>query len=315
MKKIAFTCGDPAGIGFEVLLKALLQLPKPLNFYPLIFGTQALFEHEAYRSLLAELALILNNQFELRSVFNLKQVSLGQATASQGEAAAVFIKEAVQAVMNRECVSLVTAPISKEAMALAQQPFLDHTTFLKALTKVDEVSMAFYSSYFSVVLATVHVPLNKVSSLISQKNFLEKRLVHCFDFMNFLGKKHPKIAVAGLNPHAGENGLYGVEEQQVIVPFVNAAGPQVFGPFAPDTIFRSLLNKEFDCLLAMYHDQALIPLKLLAFDEAVNVTMGLPFLRTSPDHGTAYDIVGRDCANPASMKAAIQFAYQHSITI
>ena len=307
MKKIAFTCGDPGGIGFEVLLKALLLLPKPLSFYPIIFGSKALFEHAYYRDLVDELKSELHYCIEFKSVFNLNSIVFSQARAQQGEASASYIKSAVESVLAGDCSALVTAPISKEALSLAKMPYLDHTTYLKYLCEVDEVSMAFYSSYFSVVLATVHVPIQCVSALISQENFLHQRLEHCFEFMTLMGEHAPKIAVAGLNPHAGENALYGFEERDVIEPFVKAAGSKVFGPFAPDTLFRRLVNKEFDCVLAMYHDQALIPLKLMAFDEAVNVTIGLPFLRTSPDHGTAYDIVGTNRANPASMKAAIDF--------
>eukprot|EP01047_Picozoa_sp_COSAG01_P032667 COSAG01_NODE_2372_length_7810_cov_5.360135_7_plen_274_part_01 len=274
MKRLAFSCGDPAGIGLEVTLKALQALPQPWGFQAVLFGTSLLFEQPLYREILSD----LEDDLDLRHVYDLSTLELGRATADQGSASAKYIEAATQAVLSGACQALVTAPINKQALHLAGLPYTGHTTYLKALTGADFVTMAFYSEVLKVVLATVHEPLSAVPDLLAEPGFLEKRLRHAEDFARGFATKRPKIALAGLNPHAGEGGLFGCEEENILAPVLAACHldyAQVSGPYAPDTVFRRAVQGEFDCVLALYHDQGLIPLKLLAFDDAVNVTLGL----------------------------------------
>ena len=317
MKKIAFSCGDPAGIGIEVIFKALNSFNSPLPFIPVLFGSKCLFEQDFIKGLYHNHILkkwVSGSEKEgfiyWSDVYDLDQIEIAKSTQNQGKAQAAYIKAAVSAVLSKQCDALVTAPINKHALHLANEPYLDHTSMLKFLCGVSKVNMAFYSSCLSVVLATVHCPLKEVPRLIKQPDLLKNTFLNAIDFVQNFSPNQVRIAVAGLNPHAGEKGLFGDEEDKFIAPYIHefsSKNVQLSGPFSPDTVFRDAVNGHYDCVIAMYHDQGLIPLKLLAFDEAVNVTLGLPFVRCSPDHGTAYDIVGKNVANPFSMKAAIDY--------
>lgn len=237
---------------------------------------------------------------------------LGRPTEVSGLAALKSIQESVKMALSGEVDAIVTAPISKTAMKLAGCQATDHTTLLKDLTGVTHTSMAFFSDPLKVVLATVHIPLADVPSRLTDQQ-LTLTLEHTQQFCRWMGMDQPRIAFAGLNPHAGEGGLMGAEELTHLQPFCaqkRASGVHLSDPLPPDTVFRQAHQGDFDVVIALYHDQGLIPVKLLAFDSAVNVTVGLPFIRTSPDHGTAYDIVGKNLADPSSMIAAIHQAHQ-----
>jgi 4-hydroxythreonine-4-phosphate dehydrogenase len=206
--------------------------------------------------------------------------------------------------------AIATAPVSKEAFRLAGLPWNGHTDLLAHLTGAPHVAMMFESPALRVVLATIHIALAEVPEALTQP-VLESTIELTALGLPRLGVASPRIAVAGLNPHAGEHGLFGREEDTIIVPAIASCrrrGIDVTGPFPGDTVFLRAHRGEFDVVVACYHDQGLIPLKLLAFGEAVNVTLGLPIVRTSVDHGTAFDIAGRGVANPESMIAAVLLA-------
>jgi 4-hydroxythreonine-4-phosphate dehydrogenase len=206
--------------------------------------------------------------------------------------------------------ALATAPVNKEAFRLAGLPWSGHTDLLAHLTGAKHVAMMFYSDVLRVVLATIHMPLADVPRALTQAT-LESTIDLTARELPRFGVDRPRIGLAGLNPHAGEHGLFGLEEQEALAPAVAACrsrGVDVSGPFPGDTIFVRAVRGEFDVVVACYHDQGLIPVKLLAFGEAVNVTLGLPIIRTSVDHGTAFDIAGRGVADPGSMIAAVLLA-------
>jgi len=206
--------------------------------------------------------------------------------------------------------AMATAPVNKEAFRLAGLPWSGHTDLLAHLTNAPHVAMMFYSEALTVVLATVHIALAEVPRALTRES-LEATIALTARELPRFGVAAPRIAVAGLNPHAGEHGLFGREEETVIAPAIAALrrlGVDVAGPFPGDTVFVRARRGEFDAVVACYHDQGLIPVKLVAFGEAVNVTLGLPIVRTSVDHGTAFDIAGTGVANPDSMIAAVRLA-------
>jgi 4-hydroxythreonine-4-phosphate dehydrogenase len=217
---------------------------------------------------------------------------------------------AVEDAKHGKVAAIATAPISKEAFHLAGLRWTGHTDLLAHLTHSPHVAMMFYAETLRVVLATIHVPLAEVPSLLTQAS-LEATIALTAKELPRFGVTAPRIAVAGLNPHAGEHGLFGVEEATVITPAIDACRDRridVRGPFPGDTIFLRAARGEFDVVIACYHDQGLIPVKMVAFGQAVNVTLGLPIIRTSVDHGTAFDIAGRRVADPGSLIAAVKLA-------
>jgi 4-hydroxythreonine-4-phosphate dehydrogenase len=233
-----------------------------------------------------------------------------------GEASMRFCLDAIDAARKNIVDAVVTAPIAKESWKLAGYSFPGHTELFAQRTGSRRFAMMFAGGPLKVVLATVHVPLNSlwgrlnIGAVFQPIELIHEALVNWFDIPK------PRIAVAGLNPHASENGQFGDEEERIISPAILMAreqGIDVHGPFPPDTIFMRAAQGAYDAVVAMYHDQGLIPVKLLAFDQAVNVTIGLPIIRTSPDHGTAFDIVGRNRANPGSMRAAIELAIDMAV--
>ncbi len=205
-------------------------------------------------------------------------------------------------------MQLVTAPISKTAWKMADIHYTGHTTALKALSNAETVSMAFYTPNLRTILTTIHISLMQVSKQLT-KNRLNTTISHAQLFCQQLGITNPKIAVAGLNPHAGEGGLFGTEEH-TIKGVIDSHDASITGPYPPDTLYYRAYQGEFDIVVSLYHDQGLIPIKLIGFHDAVNVTVGLPFIRTSPDHGTAFDIAGKEQANSSSMQAAIELTQQ-----
>ncbi|MCK4625881.1 MAG: 4-hydroxythreonine-4-phosphate dehydrogenase PdxA, partial [Phycisphaerae bacterium] len=228
-----------------------------------------------------------------------------------GAASMAFLEDAIVAAQAGTIDAMVTAPISKEAWHLAGFKFPGHTELLAKRTKTKNFGMMFVAPQMKIILATIHEPLFSIVN-----RFTIGRVFNPIDLADkalreMFGIDNPHIAVCGLNPHAGEGGSIGDEEKRIIAPAILMAsenGINVTGPYPADTLFRRAVRGEFDCVVAMYHDQALIPIKLLAWEDAVNLTVGLPIIRTSPGHGTAFDIAGKNRANPAPIKAAIQLA-------
>ncbi len=281
LPRVAITVGDPAGIGPEIAAAAAVH-PRVLEVCtPIVMGPPGGV-----------------------------RVAMGQVSALAGQAAYEVIVDAVTAARDGRVDAIATAPVSKEAFALAGLPWKGHTDLLAHLTGSAFVAMMFESPALRVVLATVHVALRDVPALITRDR-IERTIALTAAQLPRFGIAAPRLAIAGLNPHAGEHGLMGEEDDAVLAPAVEAsrrAGIDVAGPFPADTIFLRAHRGEFDAVIACYHDQGLIPVKLLAFGRAVNVTLGLPIVRTSVDHGTAFDIAGTGRADPGSMIEAVRLA-------
>ncbi|HEV7297837.1 MAG TPA: 4-hydroxythreonine-4-phosphate dehydrogenase PdxA [Tepidisphaeraceae bacterium] len=324
---IAITMGEPAGIGPEVVVKALADPVLRHRARYIIYGMNELL---SYAADLAEFDVFWwRDQFNgrLRSyphdvvVVDYDMYSLlGSAVRSPskmgGEASMRFCVDAIEAAQKKLVDAVVTAPIAKESWKLAGYGFPGHTELFATKTNARHYAMMFAGGPLKVILATVHIPLNSlwgrlnIGAVFHPIELVHKTLIEWFDI------EKPRIAVAGVNPHASENGQFGDEEERIISPAIAMAreqGIDATGPYSPDTVFLAARDGKFDAVVAMYHDQGLIPVKLLAFDQAVNLTVGLPIIRTSPDHGTAFDIVGRNRANPGSMRAAIELAIDLSI--
>ncbi len=281
LPRIAITVGDPAGIGPEIATTAAADP-----------GVLAVCEPVVYRPAPD------------------RPVAVGRPSAETGRAAFDVIVRAVVDAREGRVDAIATAPVSKEAFALAGLPWRGHTDLLGHLTGAPFVAMMFESPAIRVVLATLHIALAEVPRALTP-DLLERTIRLAARELPRFGVAHPRLAVAALNPHAGEHGLMGTEDDEVIGPTVGrcrADGLTVSGPFPADTVFVRAHRGEFDAVIACYHDQGLIPVKLLAFGQAVNVTLGLPIVRTSVDHGTAFDIAGRGVADPASMIAAVKLA-------
>ena len=279
--RIAITEGDPAGIGPEIAHKAAADRRVLDVCEPVLYGAGTATAFEA-----------------------------GKLSAAAGQAAYGTIVAATADAQAGKVDGLATAPINKEALRLAGHPWNGHTDLLAHLTGSPFVAMMFYSDELRVVLATVHVPLAEVPKLLT-KSLVERTIAIAWRELALFDKVRPRLAVAGLNPHAGEHGLFGHEEETSIIPAIDccrAKGIEVSGPFPADTVFVRARKGEFDAVIACYHDQGLIPVKLLAFGRAVNVTLGLPIIRTSVDHGTAFDIAGKGIADAESMVAAVLLA-------
>ncbi len=319
---IGITMGDPAGIGPEVIVKALSDPALRHQARYIIYGMNELLHYAAD---LAEFDVFWwrdQHNARLRSyphdvvVVDYDQFSmLGSTVRSPsklgGDASMRFCVDAIEAAKKQLIDAVVTAPIAKESWKLAGFNYPGHTELFAEKTGSRRYAMMFAGGPLKVVLATVHIPLMglwgrlNIGAVFQPIDLVQQALVDWFDIPK------PRIAVCGVNPHASENGQFGDEEERIIAPAILMArdqGIDVTGPYPPDTIFLKARNGHYDAVVAMYHDQGLIPMKLLAFDQAVNLTLGLPIIRTSPDHGTAFDIVGRSRANPGSMRAAIQLA-------
>jgi 4-hydroxythreonine-4-phosphate dehydrogenase len=279
--RVAITAGDPAGIGPEIAEKAANDPRVRAACEPLIYRARG-DEH----------------------------VAPGAPSAEGGRAAHEAICEAVRDALAGTVDAIATAPISKLAFARAGLPWKGHTDLLAHLSGAERVAMMFWSEPLKVVLASVHVALRDVPHVVTRP-LVEGIIETAHRDLPIFGLDAPRLAMAGLNPHAGELGLMGDEEERVLRPAVETArsrGVDISGPFPADTVFLRATRGEFDAVIAMYHDQGLIPVKLLAFGRAVNVTLGLPIVRTSVDHGTAFDIAGKGLADPSSMIEATLLA-------
>jgi 4-hydroxythreonine-4-phosphate dehydrogenase len=322
-KKIAITIGDPAGIGPEVVLKAILSEEITDICRPIIIGDYAVTE-EAIEKLIPSHPPFSNfkeggregflGDIEIVNINEIKDRNFEKCrpTAAGGRACVSYIKKAVELALNKEVDAIVTAPISKESLKMAGFKWPGHTEMLAELTDTEDYAMMFCSERLKLILVTIHAALRNVPVLITKDRVL-KTISLAKKACDMMSMDKPKIAVAGLNPHAGESGIFGDEEIKEIIPAVNEAqsmGIPISGPYPADALFYRAYNGEFDIIVCMYHDQGLIPLKMIAFDKAVNVTIGLPIVRTSPDHGTAYGIAWKGIANPSSMIEAIKLAVE-----
>ncbi|HEX9667274.1 MAG TPA: 4-hydroxythreonine-4-phosphate dehydrogenase PdxA, partial [Thermodesulfobacteriota bacterium] len=303
---IGITMGDPSGIGPEIILKSLFCSEIQSICSPVIYGDAEILNE-------AKKLTGIKNELKIISVTNLDKndLSIGNPSVKGGEASILYIREAVKQALEGIIDAIVTAPISKESIHLAGSIYPGHTEMLKDLTGARNVAMMFEGGDFRVVLVTIHCALSEVPKLITQNRVFDAIELTHNSLVELFNIPSPKIVVCGLNPHAGESGIFGNEEIEHIIPAVRKAkdlGIDVTGPLPADTIFYRARQGIWDAVITMYHDQGLIPFKMLSFDDGVNVTLGLPIIRTSPDHGTAFDIAWRGKANPSSMIAAIKVA-------
>jgi len=317
--------GDPAGIGPEVVLKAVAEDEIRSICIPIIIGDAQLLAHTA-RTLDLQCGYDIIRQGEPIPeeltdpiIFHLDNiggyVEPGIESGAAGKAAAGYIEAAVQLCAAGSVDAIATAPINKRALFLGGYSFPGHTEFLAHLSNSEEFAMAFVAANLRIVLLSTHVPLAEAIRLVQRDRIM--RTIHLTHReLKRWGIERPRLAVAALNPHGAEGGLFGIEEAVEIAPAVEAChGTEeinVQGPFSADTVFLRASRGEFDAVIACYHDQAMIPVKCLSFGEAVNVTLGLPFIRTSVDHGTAFDIAGKGLAEHSSMLAAIKLAAELS---
>jgi 4-hydroxythreonine-4-phosphate dehydrogenase len=314
--RVAVTLGDPAGVGPEVVLKALREPELYQRCRPLVFGPPAALRRELdRRGLDVELATddgpATPQRMLVRPVSEgIDPPPYGETSAEGGEMAVAAVEAAARAALEGGVDAVATAPLNKASMRRAGYPHAGHTELLADLCGGAEVSMLLIGPRLRVAHMTTHVALEEVPRRITAER-LEAVVAIATDALGRLGFSAPRLAVAGLNPHAGEGGLFGDEDERVLRPAIarlRAAGNDVSGPLSGDTVFGAALAGRYDLVVAMYHDQGHIPIKLLEADPAVNVTGGLPIVRTSVDHGTAFDIAGRDVARSAGMRAAIELA-------
>ena len=324
--RLGITMGDPAGIGPEVVLKAVAEEEVLAVCAPIIIGNAEVLAHNA-RTLDLQCGYDIVRQGErLPSnpsapiIFHLDNlhgfVEPGIESGAAGKAAGSYIEAAVHLCAAGEIDAIATAPINKRALFLGGYSFPGHTEFLASLTGTEEYAMGFVAENLRVVLLSTHVPLAEAIRLV-RKERIEKTIRLADRELHRWGIERRRIAVAALNPHGAEGGLFGIEEASEMLPAIEACrlrdGINVRGPFSADTIYLRASRGEFDAVVACYHDQAMIPVKCLSFGEAVNVTLGLPFIRTSVDHGTAFDIAGKGLAEHSSMVAAIKLAAELSL--
>jgi 4-hydroxythreonine-4-phosphate dehydrogenase len=319
---IGITMGDPVGIGPEIILLALEDSSLYKRCRPLVFGDIRILE-AAGRCLNRPVALNkvkfpASGKYAPGSVdvidhtdLDPAKMSWGNPSGLTGRAMITYIKCAVDMAIAGEISAVVTGPINKTAMKMAGSKFLGHTEYIAYRTKSDNFVMMMAGKKLRIALVTIHLSLKEAAASLSTENILKTIEITHRSLKTSFGLKKPRIAVAGLNPHAGEQGLFGSEEKEIISPAVRKAaekGMDVFGPFPPDTVFYHAYKGRYDTVVCMYHDQGLIPFKLLHFMDGVNTTLGLPVIRTSVDHGTAYDIAGTGSADSGSMAAAIRMA-------
>jgi len=308
LARIAICIGDPAGVGAEIALKALQDnTVSALAHWLLIADSAAL--NAAQRVTGIDPRTLPCSLIETGSLAADHQVEFGRLGADYGLAAVAYVRRAVELCMNGEADAMVTAPLNKEAVTLSGKHFSGHTEYIAELTGAPEPRMLLYSEKLATVHVTTHIPLEQACRLDHARIVQTIQLGN--DALLWLRRTAPRIAVCGLNPHAGEHGLFGHQDAETIAPAISEAralGIDCSGPHSPDTIFVRALRGEFDLIVAMYHDQGHIPMKLIDFEGGVNVSLGLPIIRTSVDHGTAFDIAGRNQADATNMKAAMRLA-------
>lgn len=318
--KIGITQGDINGIGYEVIIKTLME-PRILEMCtPIVYGSPKV---AAYHRKALELESFTFNSIRSPKEADLKKaniinciddnirVELGRSSEMAGEASYMALEKAVEDLKAGEIDALITAPINKDNIQSEKFNFPGHTEFLAEQFNVKDYVMLMVSEIMKVGVVVGHVPISEVSKLITVDSILRKLRIISSSLEKDFSIKKPRIAVLGLNPHAGDGGLLGSEEKEIIIPAIEKAkneGILAIGPYSADGFFGSADYTKFDAILAMYHDQGLIPFKLASFEKGVNYTAGLPIIRTSPAHGTAYDIAGEDKASPDSFRHALYLA-------
>lgn len=308
--RVAITIGDPFGVGPEIVLKALAsrKIPRLANF--LIIGDKAV---------LSSLPKFLNAAVRANpriSIIDLRLISedrikWGRQSSLSGRASLAYLDYALKLIKEGQADCLVTAPVSKEAISCAGVKFSGHTEYIAKAFGTDKFAMMLLGSPLKVTLVTRHLPLQSVAKAITKEEIYNCIELSHAALKRYFGIHHPRIGVASLNPHGGEGGSIGTEEERVIKPAAARAKKRfkdVIGPASSEALFYEAFRGKLDCVIAMYHDQGLTPLKMVARDKSVNVTLGLPFVRTSPGHGTAFDIAGKGIANAEAMIEAVRLA-------
>ena len=307
-KLIGITMGDPCGVGPEVVLKSVTLLPS--GYELLVIGCGEILERTA-----EGLGLKPDWKHGVKVLdlvnFDARKMALRQPNPEAGRASFEYILKGIEMALKGELGALVTGPISKEALHLAGNPYPGHTEILREKTGVPKVVMMMVVGDFRVSFVSIHVPLKKVPGLLSQEKILETVKLTNKALTEWFHIEKPRIGVCALNPHAGEGGCFGSEEGEIISPAISIAqqeGINCHGPIPADVASHKAREGELEAVVALYHDQGTIAIKLLGFFSGVNLTLGLPFIRTSPTHGTAFDIAGKGLAQPGSMLEAIRLA-------
>jgi 4-hydroxythreonine-4-phosphate dehydrogenase len=324
-RPIVITMGDPTGVGPEVIIKALLEgalegLARPVlvaGDLGVLERTTAVFGAECHvlpgTGMATHLLSVRDRPLAVRALSELPAGELiyGRPTTASGRAMAEYVEWACARCLDGEAAAMVTAPINKAAIRAAGYDFPGHTELLAKRCGVEKVVMMLAGARLRVCLVTTHLSLRQVPEILSEEEILSTLRVTDATLRRFFGLKRPRLAVLALNPHAGEEGHFGDEEERIIRPAVEAAraeGIGADGPHSADTLFHFAVRGAYDAVVCMYHDQGLIPLKLLHFEDGVNITLGLPIVRTSVDHGTAYDLAGTGKASEKSLVAAVRLA-------
>jgi len=324
---IGITMGDPVGIGPEIILKALAKRSLYETCCPLVLGDAAVMTAMGKRLGTGpairpvdtpEAGLYQSGSIDVIGLSDLdyNQLEYGHPTQETGLAMVAYVTQGIDWAMHGLIHGLATCPINKLAMHMAGANFDGHTELLAQRTKTSDYVMMLAGSRLRVALVTIHIPMARVPEKLTAEAIFKTTRITEEALRNSFGIRKPKLAVAALNPHAGENGLFGDEESRIISPAIRQAeeeGIDVSGPHPPDSLFYLALKGRWDAIVCMYHDQGLIPFKMVHFSDGVNTTLGLPIVRTSVDHGTAYDIAGTDRADPGSLVAAIRMAARHAI--
>lgn len=317
---IGISIGDINGIGVEVTLKALADARVYKSFTPLIYGHgKALIFYRKLMNLedfnFTQIRSVEEIQHRKINVINVTEecpeIIPGVETQEAGKLALEALRSAVEDLKSGKIQGLVTAPVNKNNINTAELPFVGHTEFITQAVGAKDSLMMMVSDDLRVGLVTGHIPLAKVTEALTKERVLQKTNIFLKSLKEDFGIDKPKIAILGVNPHAGEEGLLGSEEEEILKPAIREMKDKnhyVFGPYPADGFFGMMHQKRFDGVLAMYHDQGLIPFKSMAFSTGVNFTAGLPVVRTSPDHGTAYNIAGKNMADEGSMRAALHLA-------
>lgn len=320
--KIAITMGDPGSIGPEVVVKALTEKSASTPISYLVIGVE---------KVLKDTASALNKKISFNKIkdanklrdagfylleplkINSGNYVIGKPDAVNGRVSIEILKTTVQVILNKQVDAVVTAPVSKQAINEVGIKFIGHTEFFAQHSRTRQPVMMFVTEQLKVALLTTHLAYKKVSLYLTKPNIISNLQVCSNGLQKYFGIANPRIGVCGLNPHAGEGGFFGREEKDIIQPAIETAraeGVNCSGPFPADTVFSRAIQGEFDIILALYHDQGLIPVKTISHYKGANVTLGLPFIRTSVMHGTAFDIAGKGIADSSSMQVAIQTALQ-----
>ncbi len=316
MNYLGITIGDPAGIGPEISLKVLDKYEEYKNSVILYGSISILNYYKNMLNLSSDLSLITNpHEFQKGKIniinvadLDINSISIGNVSEICGRSAYLYVEKAIQDALNGRIKAVVTAPLNKEALNKGGYAYEGHTEIFAKLTNTKKYAMMLWSEKLSVIHVSTHCSLKNACERATKERVFDT-IELAQQGLQKMGVKTPRIAVAGLNPHSGESGLFGHEEIEQIIPAIDEAkkkGWNVDGPISPDVVFLKAYNGEYDIVVAMYHDQGHIPLKLLAFGNGVNITLGLPIVRTSVDHGTAFDIAGKGIANEEDLFYALR---------